>query len=95
MWLFRFAEWERGYTERFGVTYNDFEFGVIILASAGRCYCDNDESVGPNGPAFPRAQSIWLYGAGWGLRQLLSWVSSRYNLSHRLAAGRGKPSQSW
>ena len=28
MWLFRFAEWERGYTERFGVTYNDFEFGV-------------------------------------------------------------------
>ena len=28
MWWFRFAEWERGYTERFGVTYNDFEFGV-------------------------------------------------------------------
>lgn len=22
------AEWERGYTERFGVTYNDFKFGV-------------------------------------------------------------------
>ena len=54
---------------------------LIIFTSSGRCYCDNDESAGPNGPAFPRAQSIWLYGAGWGLRQLLSWVSNRYNLA--------------
>lgn len=24
-------------------------------------------------------QSVWLYGAGWGLRKLLNWVKRRYN----------------
>ncbi|CAE7868570.1 BGLU4 [Symbiodinium microadriaticum] len=28
---------------------------------------------------FIRAQSTWLYGAGWGLRKLLNWVKRRYN----------------
>jgi len=28
---------------------------------------------------FPRAQSTWLYGAGWGLRKLLSWIKDRYH----------------
>lgn len=27
----------------------------------------------------PRGESIWLYGAGWGLRKLLNWVKNRYN----------------
>lgn len=44
-----------------------------------QCYCDVAETAGPDGPAFPRAQSIWLYGAGWGLRKLVNWVSQRYS----------------
>mmetsp|Transcript_72784 Transcript_72784/g.217278 ORF Transcript_72784/g.217278 Transcript_72784/m.217278 type:complete len:713 (+) Transcript_72784:50-2188(+) len=27
----------------------------------------------------PRAQSAWLYAAGWGLRKLLNWISRRYH----------------
>jgi len=27
---------------------------------------------------FPQAESIWLFGAGWGLRKLLNWVNLRY-----------------
>ncbi len=26
---------------------------------------------------FPKAQSAWLYGAGWGLRKLLTWIKTR------------------
>lgn len=36
------------------------------------CY-GNTSEVG-----FPAAQSIWLYGAGWGLRKLLNWAHNRY-----------------
>lgn len=43
-----------------------------------QCYCDVSETAGPDGPAFPRAQSSWLFGAGWGLRKMLNWVSKRY-----------------
>lgn len=25
-----------------------------------------------------RAQSVWLFGAGWGFRKLLNWVANRY-----------------
>ena len=28
---------------------------------------------------FPRAQSSWLYGAGWGIRKLLNWIKRRYD----------------
>ena len=28
--------------------------------------------------AGPQAESIWLFGAGWGLRKLLNWVNLRY-----------------
>lgn len=28
---------------------------------------------------FPRAQSGWLYGSGWGFRKLLNWIKRRYN----------------
>jgi hypothetical protein len=28
---------------------------------------------------FPHGGSAWLYGAGWGLRQLLNWINFRYN----------------
>jgi len=27
----------------------------------------------------PHAQSVWLYGAGWGFRKLLNWVNRRYH----------------
>lgn len=28
---------------------------------------------------FPKAQSDWLYGSGWGFRKLLNWVHNRYH----------------
>jgi len=28
---------------------------------------------------FPKAQSKWLFGSGWGFRKLLNWISRRYN----------------
>ena len=27
----------------------------------------------------PMAESVWLFGAGWGLRKLLNWVHKRYD----------------
>lgn len=42
------------------------------------CYCAVDEAAGPDGPAFPKAQSAWLYGSGWGLRKLVNWIANRY-----------------
>lgn len=44
-----------------------------------QCYCSTTEAAGPDGPAFPRAESVWLYAAGWGLRKIINWVSKRYN----------------
>jgi beta-glucosidase len=35
------------------------------------------DEVGPP-YTFPKAQSAWLYGAGWGLRKLLNWIATRY-----------------
>jgi len=37
-----------------------------------------DEGKGPDGPAFPKAQSAWLYGSGWGIRKLVNWIADRY-----------------
>lgn len=42
------------------------------------CYCNVDEGAGPDGPAFPKAQSAWLYGSGWGIRKLVNWIANRY-----------------
>jgi len=28
---------------------------------------------------FPKAQSKWLFGSGWGFRKILNWVNRRYN----------------
>lgn len=42
------------------------------------CYAKLSEGAGPDGPAFPRAQSSWLYGAGWGIRKIVNWVARRY-----------------
>jgi len=28
---------------------------------------------------FPKAQSKWLFGSGWGFRKILNWISRRYN----------------
>ena len=36
------------------------------------CYCTVTEA------GLPQAQSAWLYGAGWGVRKLLTWVKNRY-----------------
>lgn len=36
------------------------------------CYGAVDES------SFVQAQSAWLFGAGWGVRKLLTWVKDRY-----------------
>ena len=35
----------------------------------------------------PRAESVWLYGAAWGLRKLLNWVHNRYSSSGALRGG--------
>ena len=41
-------------------------------------YVNIDHDAGPNGPAMPRAQSIWLFGCPWGIRKLVNWVAKRY-----------------
>jgi len=41
-------------------------------AGADRSYANVTEE------GFPKAQSKWLYGSGWGFRKILNWINRRY-----------------
>jgi len=52
----------------------------------GSAWVSNSEDAGfmmaygeTSEDGFPKAQSDWLYGSGWGFRKLLNWVHNRYH----------------
>ena len=59
----------------YGTGWAQFDEGA---PGADKTYATVSEGAGPNGPAFVRAQSVWLFGSGWGFRKMLNWVSNRY-----------------
>jgi beta-glucosidase/6-phospho-beta-glucosidase/beta-galactosidase len=64
----------KGSADFFGL--NHYGTGWVANNAAdpgfGQAYGDVTEA------GFERAQSVWLYSAGWGLRKLLNWVARRY-----------------
>lgn len=70
----------KGSTDVFGLNSYGIAWGADSDdAGSNGAYCATSEGAGPDGPAFPRAQSVWLYGAGWSIRKLLHWISKRYD----------------
>ena len=71
----------RGSSDFFGLNSYGTGWATDDRSAPGGGGCSCYTNVTETG--LPKAESAWLYAAGWGLRKLVNWVSKRY--------GRGTP----
>jgi len=65
----------KGSADFFGLNH----YGTAFVSDApDNEGADRDFANFSHSPDQPRAASSWLYGAGWGLRKIVNWVSRRY-----------------
>ena len=74
-----------GSTDFFGLNHYGTSWGSDNSANLPVNYSNDNYSyfsdirIKSDHEGLPRAQSSWLYAAGWGLRKLLTFIKDRYN----------------